>query len=306
LTDLFSVAAVGIAFAVEVAAVMLSLRNVLRQKLTRVFDAKAVLVFAHVFILAIFILEFARVFLYSWPDFMLFYTAGVVSLILWIGILLTSLAYIIYIQPQERTFGERLVALATKRFFPYGLLMLLFIGYILAVDAFLIASQPFSFVTLPDITGLMTPVPLFSKTFILLVLTLFVFFLLFPSLEFVLAIRRISDPITRRAVAVLVAGWDVIALDGLLIYGLLPAIGVNAVGPGQLVAGLVLGITGLSMRRNSILTGMFESAPKPTTKETAPVINGESKGRLLLMGNLKVDSQCQITRGRCSWRPTHR
>ena len=280
LTDLLPLLAATSAFVIEVGAVVLSLRNVLGQKLTRLLDAKAVLICAHVFILGIFALEYMRFFLTSSEAFILFYTLGVVSLILWMGILLTSLAYVIFLRPYEATFRERVVALVTRRLLPFGLLLILFVGYILAVDAYAVALRPFSFVTLRDFAGVTSLVPLFDGTFILLVLSLYTIFLLFPSVQFVLAIRRISDPQTKRAVSILVGGWDVIALDGLLMYGLLPSVGVNAMGPGQLVAGVVLGIMGFSMRRSSILADMFEPAKGTEAKGITYVINGQSKGKI--------------------------
>lgn len=273
MTDIIPLLLATSGFVIEVVAVVLSLRNVLGQKLTRLNDAKAVLIFAHIFILGIFALEFMRFFLSSSLAFMQFYTLGVVSLILWIGILLTALAYVVFFRPSEPTFRDRLVALVTTRLLPFGLALVLFVGYTLAVDAYAIASRPFSFVALGDIVGMATPVPLFSGTFKLMVISLYSLFLLFPSLQFVSAIRGISDPMTKRAVSILVGGWDIIALDGLLIYGLLPTLGVNAMGPGQLVAGVVLGIMGFSMRRDSILAEMF--AP---VKGGASVINGDSGG----------------------------
>ena len=92
-----------------------------------------------------------------------------------------------------------------------------------------------------------------------------------------MAIRAISDPTTKRAIGVLVAGWDVIALDGLLIYGFLPSVGINAIGPGQLIAGIVLGITGYSMRRTSMLEEMFEPVAKGAAQSKTSVNNGVSK-----------------------------
>jgi hypothetical protein len=278
LTDVIALLVATSAFVIEVVAVVLSLRNVLSQKLTRLNDAKSVLISAHVFILGIFALEFMRFFLSSSLPFMQFYTLGVVSLILWIGILLTSLAYVVFFHPSEPTFRDRVVALVTTRLFPFGLLLVLYVAYSLSVDAYAFSARPFSFVAIGDFVGVVTPVPVFDATLKLLVILLFTFFLLFPSLQFVLAIRRISDPLTKRAVRILVGGWDIIALDGLLMYGLLPTLGVNAMGPGQLVAGLVLGAMGFSMRRNSILAEMFAPIKGSASGGGASVINGESRG----------------------------
>ncbi len=280
MTDLVPLLGVAAAFAIEVGAVLLSLRNVLSQKLTRVLDTKAVLVMMHVFILSIFTLEFMRFFLSSSTDFMVFYTDGVVSLILWTGILLTSLAYIVYFRPTEPAFRDRIVALGTRRLFPFGLLLIAFVGYIMAVDVYVIAYRPFTFTVIRDAAGVVSSVPLFDATLRFLVLSLYIIFLLFPSTQFVLAIRVISDSTTKRAISILIGGWDIIALIGLLIYGFLPPAGVNAIGPGQLIAGLVLGITGFGMRRTSILEAMFEPVEGGLSEKT--VNNGGSKaGRLV-------------------------
>jgi hypothetical protein len=272
---------VAAAFAIEVGAVLLSLRNVLSQRLTRVLDTKAVLVLMHVFILAIFTLEFMRFFLSTSPDFMVFYTDSVVSLILWTGILLTSLAYIVYFRPAEPTFKERVRALVTRRLFPFGLLLIAFSIYFMAVDFYVIMAKPFSFVMLRDAAGVVSPTPLFDGTLRALVLSLYVIFLLFPSTQVVFAIRAIADPTTKRAIGILFGGWDIVALIALLIYGFLPALGVNDIGPGQLIAGLVLGITGFGMRRTSVLEAIFEPAQKGAKGEKTVNNGGPKAGRLV-------------------------
>jgi len=265
-------------FAVEVGAVLIALRNVLAQRLTRLVDTKALFVVAHICLLAIFTLEFTRFFFYTSVEFMEFYTLTVVSLILWIGIALSSLAYIIFLRPPESTFKERLVGLVKRRLFPFGLVLILFGTYIAVVDAYLMSARPFTFVQIADAAGITSSVPLFDSTFRALVLSLFIIFLMFPSVQFVLAIRKIRDPLTRRAIIAIVAGWDLIAFDGLLIYGFLPSVGINAVGPGQLVAGIVLGITGLSIRRTSVFEKMFEPIEKQASSRGPPVINGGPRG----------------------------
>ena len=243
---------------IEFLAVGFALRYTLRQRMTRLHDAKALLVAAHVFILSNFILEFLRQFESASLSFMQFYAVATVSLILWTGVALTALAYIIYFRPPEQTLGERLVALATKRFIPFGFGMLMFISYLASVDAFLIASRPFTIVGATDWTGATGLIPRFDANFIVLGAVAFGLFLLFPSTQYVLAVRKIPDPSARRAVAVFVGGWDLIAFDSLLLFGFLPALGIDLVAPGQLVAGLLLLTTGWASRKRSMLEELFK------------------------------------------------
>jgi hypothetical protein len=274
---------------VELGAVSLSLRYVLRQKISRLHDAKVLLVAPHAFILMIFLLEFLREFFYTSGVYMQFFAVGTVSLILWIGICLTALSYIIYFRPPEPALSTRIVALLTKRFFPMGLGMLLFIAYLAALDLFLLSSNPFKIVSLSSWTGAVESVPKFDNTFLVFALIALATFLLFPSLQCVLAIRRVPDRSTRRAVAVFIAGWDLIALDGVFIIGFLPVLGVNVLQPGQLVAGLLLAMTGLATRRSTVLEelmkpleteGLAIQTPGPNTAKPPQASN--FRGTMLL------------------------
>ena len=231
----------------------LSLRYVLRQRLSRLHDAKVLLVFAHAFVLANFFLELLRASLPFSLSFIEFYAVGTLSLVIWTGIVLTALAYIVYCRPPEPTIGDRILGLATKRFFPFGLSMLLFIAYLVAVDAFLVIRRPFMILTVRDWTGSPALIPRFDDSFLILGLFAFGDFLLLPSMQYVLAIKKLPDRSTRRAIAVFVGGWDLIAFDSLLVFGYLPLFEIDAAGLGQLAAGLLLVMTGLAARRNSIL-----------------------------------------------------
>ncbi|MGH9917760.1 MAG: hypothetical protein ACRD6W_02640 [Nitrososphaerales archaeon] len=235
----------------------LSLRYILRQRLSRLHDAKVLLVFAHAFILVNFFLELLRGTLPFSIAFMQFYAVGTLSLVLWTGIVLTALAYIVYCRPPEPTMGDRIVGLATKRLFPFGLSMLIFIAYLVAVDAFLVVKKPFVILIVRDWTGSAALIPRFDNSLLLLGLLAFGGFLLLPSMQYVLAIRKLPNRSTRRAIAVFIGGWDLIAFDSLLIFGYLPLFAIDAVGPGQLVAGLLLLMTGLAARRNSILEDLI-------------------------------------------------
>ena len=170
---------------------------------------------------------------------------------------MTALAYIVYCRPPEPTIGDRIVGLATKRFFPFGLSMLLFIAYLAAVDAFLVIRRPFVILIVRDWTGSPALLPRFDDPILFLGVLAFGAFLLLPSMQYVLAIKKLPDRSTRRAIALFVGGWDLIAFDGLLVFGYLPILGIDAASLGQLVAGLLLVMTGLAARRNSILEDLI-------------------------------------------------
>ena len=240
-------------FAVEFAAVGLSLNYVLRQKISAIDDAKGLLVFAHAFILLIFILEFGKAFYPPATPLLDSFTILTVSLIIWIGVVLSALAYIVYFRPPEKRFSDRLVGLLTKRLFPFGLAMLLFIAYLVAFDAYLVFDRPFQLITARDWLGALDTIPRFNAAFVAMALIAFGVFLAFPSVQYVLSIHKVPDRSSRRAVAVFVAGWDLIAFDGLMQFGFLPSAGVDFLEPGQLIAGLLLLATGLAARRNTML-----------------------------------------------------
>jgi hypothetical protein len=257
----------------------LSLRYVLRQKLSRLHDAKALLVFAHAFILVNFFLELLRESLPFSLSFMKFYAVSTLSLVLWTGVVLTALAYIVYCRPPEPTIGDRIVGLATKRLFPFGLSMFLFIAYLVAVDAFLVIRKPFVILMVRDWAGSPTFIPRFDDSFLFLGLIAFGAFLLLPSVQYVLAIKKLPDRSTRRAIAVFVGGWDLIAFDSLLIFGYLPLIGIDAVGLGQLAAGILLVMTGLAARRNSILEDLIRPLESVQPANPLPKVDAGGERR---------------------------
>jgi len=267
--------------------ILFSAQSVLKQELTRLFDAKSLLLMVHVFFAGIFVLDIPRAFVSS-PDFMGLYTIGVTSLAIWTAILMTALAYVVSVRPSERTFGERVRALFTTRLFPHGIIIAVFTVYAMAIDLFVVLTRPYTLVPVVSWLGAATVLPEFGTTFLAMAAVLLAFFFVTSTTQFILAARRANNPSMRSTLAAFGGGWGVIAITIFVSRAYLVQAGLDAQGLGNLIIALVFGAFAVLFRRISALSSLFGPmkapiiASEPSSEADLPTSASFSEDVMLL------------------------
>jgi hypothetical protein len=241
---------------IALATILLSLRFALRQEVTRIFDAKIDLVLVHGLFACVLLLEFLRNFLSS-PDFLTVYTLGATTFVMWIMVLLGSLAYVIYVRPSEPTFSGRTKALVTKRLFPHGMAISALVAFAISTSAYALVWRPYEIISLKNWAGATVSIPQFDTGFVAAATAYLFVFLLYLTLQLVASIGSAADSSTKRAFATITIGWEVIAFEVLLFSGYLVGRGIDAVGIGNMISAGTLGISATVFRRSSTLSGLF-------------------------------------------------
>jgi hypothetical protein len=248
------------------AATIISGYYMYRQGTTSYNDARYLIVAVHVFFGATIVLEIARA-TFGTDFFLRLYVLLGTSFILICVELLTMLAWSVYL-PVHKTGIKNLLSEIYRNVFHF----LIFIGgtaYIFFVIVFLVATSPYSFQTVPTLTNH------FQPSFLALLFSVLIMFMIYPTTLFIGARRRTTLPNVKTALALLPMAWIGIGLDLLLFNAYPNPGGIDLLPIGYLIAALGLGATSTIFRRASLLAGFFESRraesmDKPTGAQPQP------------------------------------
>jgi hypothetical protein len=281
------------------AATVVSLRYSLKQQMVKMADSRALLIVSNVFFLALIGFDLGRNFTDS-TSYLTVYVMASTVLVTGVLVDLAALAFNIYVRPTEANFSGRIGELFGRRFLPHGLALLLFGVLAFAADVYVIVAKPYTLVVAPNFLGETVGQAVFNSSFLYLIVGYAFFFLLYPSIQFVLASRKERDPSVRRSLVALTASWDTIAVSLLVFVGILPYFGVYAVRVGYLVATVALVSSSLVLRRSAVLASLFEPVGerKPDTAglgRAAPEGGSRYSGAVLFEADPSLPFEAAVT-----------
>ncbi|MDE1854227.1 MAG: hypothetical protein KGI38_10860 [Thaumarchaeota archaeon] len=250
------------ALAFAIAAI--SLYFVSQQKPSHYPYVKSLLILVHVFFEGVVLLEILRNIFTSDP-FLEVYTILATSFILWDVILLTVIAYSVYVRPGGRGALGRLRSIFLR--WPHGFVLAAFIVFIGGAEVYLAAGHPYTVVPLTSLDGAVVPSTKFDNTFLAVSLLTLVFFLAYPTTLLIRETLQVKDHDIRRALVVLPFCWVGIGSELLVFNGYLVAIGYDLVAVGYAIAALVFGVAATIFRRASLLSSFFEPLPGVVSRQ---------------------------------------
>jgi hypothetical protein len=230
---------------------------VYRQKKALYPSAKTLLFFVHVLFIGVLMAEFLRPLESSSKSFFQVYAMGATILVLWDVVLLTAIALIVYTAPLGHGLSKGVLSdiLRDKKHFA---LLLVLVGYVLFLSLYVAIFQPFTVEPIVNIFGLDVYTTKFSPLVLSLIFPILLYFIVYPSVLFVLAARKMTDRSIQWSLIVLPINWICIGVELLLFNGYLVNLGVDAISVSYLIAALAFSVTAAIFRRTSFLSVLFE------------------------------------------------
>lgn len=265
----------------------ISLLFVTRQKPSQYPYLKSILVLVHAVFEVIIVLDVMRNVLAGDPSYIGAYSVLAPDLVYLDVVLLTFLAFSVYVRPGGTGVGPRLKSIFGS--LPHGPILAAFIIYIAAVEVFLSAFHPYRIVLLSSLGGYLIPSPRFNQTFLALSLGTLAFFLAYPTLLLVRSTAQVDDPGVRRRFLILPLCWVGIGAEVLIFNGYLVNAGYDFIAVGYAIAAALFGVTATIFRRSSLLSTFFEPIREgPVAAPPVPLEGGVLDSPMPLL--LEVDS----------------
>jgi hypothetical protein len=240
------------------AIALISMFFVSQQKPSQYPYVKNLLIFVHFFFEGVVLLEIARNFI-STAGFLELYTLLATSFIFWDVLLLTVIAYSVYVRPGGRGIVGRLRSLFVR--WPHGFIIGTFIVYLAGADYYLGTAHPYKIVDLITIDSVHVLSTAFNTSFLYVSFLTLVFFLAYPTVLLIRETLQVKDPDVRRALVILPFCWVGIGGELLIFNGYLITLGYDLVAIGYAIAALVFGVAATIFRRASLLSSFFEPIP---------------------------------------------
>jgi hypothetical protein len=254
-----------------------SLYFVSRQKASQYPYVKSLLILVHIFFEGVVLLEALRNVITS-TAFIDAYTIFATSFILWDVVLLTVIAYAVYVRPGGRGTLGRLGSVFLR--WPHGFILGAFVVYIGGAEAYLFTSHPYHAVLLTTLDGVQVLSTAFNNAFLYVSLLTLVFFLAYPTLLLIRETLQVKDPDVRRALVILPFCWVGIGAELLFFNGYLVALGYDLIAVGYVIAALAFGIAATIFRRASLISSFFEPIPGIAP----PILPAPAKGEGPVLG----------------------
>lgn len=248
---------------------LLSVFLVYRQRATAFPSVRASLLGVYIMSILILALEFARLLL---PDqstsnafsvnFMVFYAASGITLVLLVGLLLTISALAIYLRPKQGGgFSDLFKDLLQRRretiiFFGY-------VVYIVFTAIFIDGFRPYSVILENDLPfgGTLLSIKYQSSAIGLLGIVL-IFFMVYPSPLFFLSARKIKNDQVKRNLMILPLCYIGVGADLLILQGYLTNTGYTANAIVYLIWGILFAITAVVFSNASTVSSFFDVSPR--------------------------------------------
>jgi hypothetical protein len=259
--------AVGpVADILAIVILLVSVREILRQDFSRFHDVKEGLIGVEAIYGFIFVLDLLRnLFIESWS--VQVYTLIGGALVFWGAVVLSYVAYAIYVRPEEGTFSARVRALLSTRLRPHGLAIGGLTVYVAAMTLFLWIVRPYRIVEVVNAAGVKLDAPAFGDPLIVLAGALLVFFIAYPVQALLRSRRTAADTDVRRAMAILPISWTIIGNIFLISNGLLVFAGFDIVPFGFVGIAATIAWASTIFRKASV-SGFF--SPSQTTSPVSP------------------------------------
>jgi hypothetical protein len=261
--------------------ILAATERLFHQELTRYRDSKLILLFVNVLFVVVASLELLR---NLYPTFVVMsaYSYAAPILIICDSILLGSLAYVIYVQPRETTFRERLGAFLGKRLWPHGVLLLSFTAYNATVIAFLLLTRPFQIVQRENLAGFPVSSTLYDSSFLAMLAVTAITFVAYPCVQLFRASAKSMVESARRSLRIITFGWMTIGFSLILINGYMVKLNVDASALGYLIVAICYSFPVVLFGRTTLLEEFF----RPVRPEGAIPLATPFSTRLGLEGQV--------------------
>ena len=237
----------------------ISLYFVSRQRPSQYPYLKGLLILVHAFFEVIIVLDILRNLFPGSASYIGVYSVLAPDLIYLDVVLLTVIAYSVYVRPGGRGAVPRLRSVFVR--WPHGLILGAFVVFIALAEGYLTFFSPYTVVQLTSLGGVLVPSPRYNQTFLDLSLGTLAFFLAYPTILLVKSTSHVRDPGIRRRFFILPFCWLGIGAEVLVFNGYLVTIGYDFIALGYAIAGLLFGVTATIFRRASLLSTFFEPVP---------------------------------------------
>ena len=237
-----------------------SLYFVSRQKPSQYPYLKSLLILVHAFFEVIIVLDILRNLYPSSASYIGVYSVLAPDLVYLDVLLLTVIAYSVYVRPGGRGVTPRLRSFFVR--WPHGVVLGAFVVFIAFVEGYLTYFRPYTIVQLTSLGGVLVPSPRFNQTFLDISLGNLVFFLAYPTILLVKSTSHVRDPGVRRRFFILPFCWVGVGVEVLVFNGYLVTVGYDFIAVGYAIAGLLFGVTATIFRRASLLSTFFEPVPR--------------------------------------------
>jgi hypothetical protein len=226
-----------------------------RQKPSQYPYLKSLLILVHVFFEFIILLDAIRN-VTSSPTYIDLYSVLAPNLVFWDVVLLTGIAYSVYVRPGGRGVLARLRSVFVR--WPHGFILGAFVVFVAGAEGYLTYYRPYTVVQLSSIGGGVAASPRFNDTFLAISAVTLLFFLAYPTLLLVRATVQVKDPGVRRGFVALPFCWVGIGAEILVFNGYLVTVGYDFIAVGYAIAAVLFGVTASIFRRTSLLSTFFE------------------------------------------------
>ena len=228
---------------------------VVREKFPKFYDAKVLLVSIYLIFDIILIVELASNIGISSSSQQVVFNSFETAATVIEGVLLLSIAYVVYSRPEEQSFSARIKALFAKRLIPHGLIVLASCIYALFLIVYISTAKP-DIVSLTTIFGTKELQPLLGGPLYLLAGTFLALIFAYTLPILVLAYRRTS-PVGRTAMVTFLASWLIVFLGHIGFTRVFALLGMEAREFAILSAAIAFIFTTVSFRRVSIYETLF-------------------------------------------------
>ncbi|MGI0085102.1 MAG: hypothetical protein ACREBQ_08475, partial [Nitrososphaerales archaeon] len=193
---------------------------------------------------------------------MTFYTVGSTSLVLANAWLLAVAAVGTYLRPKSPKFRD--IFSEIYKHVSHALLFTAFSAAVIFSGISLVVFEPYNIRAINNLWGISVLSTNFQYTYLVTLLTVLVFFLIYPTPMLILAARKVANRAIKRGLIILAACWAAIALDFLVFDGYVWSAGIDANDVMYLVFASIFSVTAVIFRNASTLAGFFEARQEST------------------------------------------
>ena len=231
---------------------------VYRQRLTSFQIVREFVLGVYFLIVILMSLDFFRV-IGGVPGFMNYYPALSTTMGLAQAVLLLAAAVAVYISPDNS--GFRTFPSVLRKSLMHTSIFVLFVVITIVAISFQVLVRPPSIVSAMDLAGRTVPAMSVSPSSIYLILILLGFFLGYPVVLLILAVRKIQIPFFRRGLIALPIGYALVSTVYVLIESYLWIYGVDATVLLYSVNAVIFFVATREFRNSAVLGGMVDSRP---------------------------------------------
>ena len=261
-------AAVGLfADLLSLTLVLFSLYQVIQLGMPRFPDMKVYLCILHLFFGSLLALDIMRN-LASTSVFMDLFAQLTPSLVLWSGVLLSVIAYLVYSRTEQPAMAKGFRAFFGSRSRPHAIAICAILAYALALQLVIVWFRPYRVVDVVNIAGTTLEAPAYSAPFLFLAFLFLLFFISYPTLVILLARGKTEDRELRRAMALIPIAWTALGNSYFIFSGLVVLLGVDLISIGYLFGTLTF--VGMAAAFGRTTLSRFFAPVSPSSVPASP------------------------------------